>query len=225
MSTTESLSNEFQQFLQSLPDAENLEALESQTPQTDLYSLFTELAALKSEVKCESRLVKSSLDEFSTALKLLREAQQRLQSDNERNQEQLSKQETTLLRPMLLEWLDSRDRLQASVNVLQEATPKNRVARFITASFAPKRKKLTAPLLEGQLISLRKVDDLLLRYDVHPLAVLDTPLNPNTSKVISTVSDENIDSGIVVEVVQQGYTWKGKLLRYAEVNVNKREPQ
>jgi molecular chaperone GrpE len=51
------LLTEFETYLQSVDEIED-------TNTTDLFALFTELAALRNEVKLESRQVKKALDMF-----------------------------------------------------------------------------------------------------------------------------------------------------------------
>ena len=47
----------------------------------DLFTLLSELAALRNEVKIESRQVKAALDQFGELFDLLRDAHRRLQDD------------------------------------------------------------------------------------------------------------------------------------------------
>ncbi|OQY48555.1 MAG: hypothetical protein B6247_24935 [Candidatus Parabeggiatoa sp. nov. 2] len=56
-STKEKLITQFSAYLDSYQ-------VNEETQQTDLFSLFTELAALRNEVKLESRQVKNALDLF-----------------------------------------------------------------------------------------------------------------------------------------------------------------
>ena len=74
--------------------------------QTDMYSLFVELAALKNEVKLESRQVKNALDEFKKVFELLENTNMQLSEDLKRSQAAQEQQHRSRLRPLLLELLD-----------------------------------------------------------------------------------------------------------------------
>ena len=66
--TKEQLLSRFRAYLDSVPETAVSEA---ETGQTDLYSLFTELAALKNEVRLESRQMKTARDEFKAVFTTL----------------------------------------------------------------------------------------------------------------------------------------------------------
>ena len=73
---------------------------------TDLYSLYVEMAALRSEVRTESRLVKDTLD-------LVRGVVERGETEQARLAE--LEHEAALLRPLLIDLIEVRDRLAAGV--------------------------------------------------------------------------------------------------------------
>ena len=77
----------------------------------DLRSLFVELAALRTEVRTESRLVKDTLD-------LVRGTVERAAAvrEAERLRSEMHQREKTLLRPLLIDLLEVRDRLSAGVS-------------------------------------------------------------------------------------------------------------
>lgn len=81
--TKESLLERFRAYLDKRPDTVAVEPGEANR-QTDLYSLFTELAALKTEIRLESRQVKTALDEFRVMFETLQTRQSQLGSELER---------------------------------------------------------------------------------------------------------------------------------------------
>ena len=66
-SIKQALLSRFQAYL----DSAAAEAPEPRTETADLYSLFVEVAGLRSEVRTESRLVKEALDQFRGVFDLL----------------------------------------------------------------------------------------------------------------------------------------------------------
>jgi len=72
--TKEQLLDRFRAYLDKLPEATPVESAETDR-RTDLYSLFAELAALKNEVRLESRQVKTALDEFRAVFETLQASQ------------------------------------------------------------------------------------------------------------------------------------------------------
>src|SRR4051794_28819073 len=77
----------------------------------DLYAVFVELAGLRSEVRTESRLVKEALDQFRGVFDLLRTSQVTVQQELDRVRSEAHDREYAILRPLLLDVIDLRDRL------------------------------------------------------------------------------------------------------------------
>ncbi len=203
------LLTQFEQHLTSLENSEETSAGQS-AAEIDLFSLFTELAEVKSEVKRESRQVKSALDEFKTVFAAMEQQQQQSQASLERCRKQLDTQKQTLLQPVLLDLLDLRDRLAAGV--ASQVKPKG-LARL----FAGKQ----AQAQQGQTMTLRRLDDKLGQYQVKAIEAIGYPLDPETMRVVDTVQDSTLGNAIVTREIRKGYTWEGQLLRSAEVIANK----
>ena len=182
---------------------------------SDLYSLFVEVAGLRTEVRTESRLVKDALDQFRTVFDRLEKDHAALEREVERARSETRDQARTLLRPLLLELLDLRDRLEAGA---RKSTEQGR--SWLFGFRRPPDPELDA-WREGQLMTLRRLDRLLHDRQVAPLDVVGRPFDPRVGCVVSTVVDPSQDAGAVVEVVRAGFSWNGELLRPAEVVVNK----
>src|SRR3978361_2211579 len=75
---------------------------------TDLYSVFVEVAGLRSEVRTESRLVKEALDQFRGVFDLLRTSQATVQQELDRARANAHEQAQAVLRPLLLDVIDLR---------------------------------------------------------------------------------------------------------------------
>lgn len=111
-SLKQSLVEQFRAHLETLDDDTELEMMadadaiadaDADTG-TDLHSLYIEMAALRSEVRTESRLVKDTLD-------LVRDVVGRAETERARVAE--LEREAALLKPLLIDLIEVRDRLAA----------------------------------------------------------------------------------------------------------------
>jgi molecular chaperone GrpE len=83
---------------------------------TDLRSLFVELAALRTEVRTESRLVKDTLDLVRGTVERAETEREAAVREAERIRSEAHQREKILLRPLLIDLLEVRDRLAAGVS-------------------------------------------------------------------------------------------------------------
>jgi molecular chaperone GrpE len=185
------------------------------TPTTDLFSLFTELAGLRNEVKLEARQFKSALDQFRTVVETLQSTQAQWRQDlDERHRQQ--RRET--MRSMLLEMLEIYDRLEDGFATLSNFKP-SRWTRWFTKH----ETRVMGGLKEGQAMTLRRFNQFLTRYRVRPLEVLNKPLDPHCMQAVEADSQPHLENGIVTGELRKGFLWEEELLRPAEVKVNKLE--
>jgi molecular chaperone GrpE len=79
-------------------------------------------------------------------------------------------------------------------------------------------------LLKNFLIGFKMINDQLFNVlntdGVKEIEALNTPFEPNVHHAIEKVENKEKPNGIVIEVVQKGYTYKDQLLRPAMVKVN-----
>lgn len=181
----------------------------------DLFSLFTELAALRNEVRLESRQLKVALEKIGDLSDSLRESNQQLtlELNTQRNAslQAMGDAESTLL----LEIVDLRDRLQAGLSAAQgyRATGLARLSNTPSV--------FIESLADGMAISLRRTDELLTRYRVVPLAAKGQRLDPSTMHANAVESHQDQPDGTVLSEVRRGYSRNDEVLRIAEVIVNK----
>jgi molecular chaperone GrpE len=187
----------------------------SDTEAIDLYTLFTELAALKNEVKLESRQVKQALDYTGELIEGLRQNNHQLGTELSRRRQEEDETRQAAEQPLLLAILELRDRLRATLDGLRHFKPgsmrKRRTKRFI------------AGMDEGLEISLRRLDGVLHGYQVRAMDPVGKPVDPQTMSVTAIESRKDRDSGVVLEEVRQGFLRGEQVLRLAEVIVNKHE--
>lgn len=181
----------------------------------DAFSLFAELSGLKNEVKRESRQLKEALDQFKSVFDTLRTSNEALtrELESRRSAEKALRKET--LRPLFVQLLDLRDRLEAGLT---------QTARSKPAALWPCRRqgRLLKALREGQEMTLRRMDRILSDYGVRPLEIMGKPLDPHTMRVVEVESRPDQEQGMVTGELRKGFLWDDELLRTAEVKVNKR---
>jgi molecular chaperone GrpE len=180
----------------------------------DLFTLLAEVAGLKAEVKVESRQVKAALDQFRELFDLLRQAQQRLEDDLNRQQQREDMGRQAAEQDLLLELLDLRDRLQAGLNQGQGYSPGWLARRGGAETFV-------AGMSQGLGMNLRRLDEILHRRGVRPLQVLERAFDPQTMHAGEVTEDRARPAGQVVGELRKGFTHHDRLLRAAEVVVNK----
>ncbi|MDM8565204.1 nucleotide exchange factor GrpE [Candidatus Halobeggiatoa sp. HSG11] len=184
-------------------------------PQTDLFSLFTELAALRNEVKLESRQVKNSLELFKETFATMQDSHKQISNELERCRESQTAQHRETTRAILLAFLEIYDRIKAGMMVLDT---------YETPTWQYFRKQeinLIQGLQEGQSMVLRRFEQLLKEYQVYPIKALGQPLNPHHMRAIEISHQPNIENGIVTEELRTGFMLENNVLRPSEVKVNK----
>ncbi len=179
----------------------------------DLFTLLAEVAALKNEVKLESRNLKSALDEFRGLYATLREANTRLADEQARSREQEQLLGQQAQKELLLDLLELRDRMQAG---------HDQALRFRAGRLASRAAgRFIASMAEGIAMNLRRLDETLTRRGVRPLSVLGQAFDPHTMHATEIANDPTQDTGLVVDELRKGFHHQDKLLRSAEVVVNR----
>ena len=208
----ESLIEEFRAYLDA---AEELDT-ETGAPQVDLHSLLAEMAALKNEIRLESRQFKAMLEEMRQFGEVLREQNERLNRDLERTREQAALGKRQAERGLLLGLLDLRDRLAAGVDAGAAHRP------GMLARLAPAETRFAESLVQGQALTLRRVDEFLAGHQVRPLEAIGHALDPHRMRAVGVEAAPDKPDGQVLREVLRGYYQHGELLRAAEVIVNKK---
>ena len=209
--TREQLLERFTEYLDGLDEP----ALEAQAaPAPDLFTLLAEVAALKNEVKIESRQVKGALDQFREAFDLVRQAQARLEDGQTQRAESERRAHEDKHRDLLLELLELRDRLQAAADQAHRYRPGWFARRGGAAVFV-------SAMAAGLGMNLRRLDDTLARRGVQPLRVVGQRFDPQTMHAAEVGHDPSQVTGLVLAEVRRGFIQGERLLRPAEVVVNR----
>ncbi|MBK5938656.1 nucleotide exchange factor GrpE [Halochromatium roseum] len=220
--TKDRLAERFRLYLDQPPAATQANAslfgdAEENAPKApDLFSLLAEVAALKNEVKLESRQFKMALDEFRGLFEALQSAQTRLEQEQQRRREQERGARRREHKALLLELLELRDRLQAGQASTAGYKPKGLFGRRRAREFA-------AAMAEGLAMNLRRLDETLARRGVRPLPALGKTFDPHRMHAAELAFDPEIPVGQVIAERRPGFLLEDELLRIAEVVVNRPE--
>jgi molecular chaperone GrpE len=206
----QALLDQFRCYLDSVEEAPKL--ADAPGADSDLFTVFVELAALRNEVRTESRLVKEALDQFRGVFGALQSSQATLEQELKRARAEAREGGRTLLRPLLLDLLELRDRLVAGLR--QPAPPARWLDRW-------RRRPEPESWREGLGITLRRLERLLADRRVVAIEVVGRRFDPRLARVVGATREATVGAGIVVEEVRAGFLWEEEPLRAAEVIVNK----
>ena len=214
--TTDAEKSELLEDFQKYLDQSDLESIATNA-QPDLKTLLSELTGLKTEVKVETRQFKNTLDTLSSALTTVQEDNKSLSAERAENLQRLEKQHAETMRIMLLEFIDIYDRLAIGGEILQNYRPVNSL-------FKSSRKKdihFIKRFAQGQVMTVKRLDQLLQRYQVSPIDCVGELLDPVTMRAVETSCFPKLENGMVLEELRKGFMYQGQVLRLAEVRVNK----
>ncbi len=75
--------------------------------------------------------------------------------------------------------------------------------------------------LSGFKMIYGNLSDTLKNYEVEVMDILNKPFDPNTMEAVLMEEAPDVEPNTVVDVLQKGYTYKGKVIRHAMVKVSK----
>ncbi len=212
-SIKQALIDRFRGYLDMVEDGE--EPPDDPGETADLFSVLVEMAALRSEVRTESRLVKEALEQFRDVFDSLQASQATLQRELDRARTETRDQAQSALRPLLLDVIDLRDRLVAALTLSAAARPRWRDRLW------RRDRSGVAAWQEGLRMTLRRLDQVLLDRRVVATQLAGLPFDPRLARAIGTAADSSVAEGTVIKEVRAGFLWDDQVLRTAEVIVSK----
>jgi len=212
-SIKQALIDRFRGYLDMVEDGE--EPPDDPGETADLFSVLVEMAALRSEVRTESRLVKEALEQFRGVFDSLQASQATLQRELDRARTETRDQGQSALRPLLLDVIDLRDRLVAALTLSAAARPRWRDRLW------RRDRSGVAAWQEGLRMTLRRLDQVLLDRRVVATQLAGLPFDPRLARAIGTAADSSVAEGTVIKEVRAGFLWDDQVLRTAEVIVSK----
>ena len=183
--------------------------------ETDLFSLFSGLLALKNEVRLESRQFKNALDQFRSVLDLLRSGHEAALLEQAARRQEMTEIKRIAITPIIMDILDIRDRIEAGIRLIKSKKPS-----LIKRIFR-KKNELSGTFLEGQEMMLNRMDGMLLSNGVTPIDYVGRIMDPHLMKAIEIERLPGKEDGMVTEEIRKGFMMDGKVLRPADVKVNR----
>jgi molecular chaperone GrpE len=211
----QALLGQFSAWLDAAPDTIADAPALSETPTTDLYSLFVEMAGLRGEVRTESRLVKEALEQFRSVFETLQTSHATVRQELERARAEGREQAKAAIRLLLLDVIDLRDRLLDALKLSGMARTGWRERLF------RRNRPSGEAWQEGLRLTLRRLDQALLDRRVVAVRLEGQPFDPLCARAVATVTDSAAPHGTVIEEVRAGFLWDDQVLRTAEVIVSK----
>ena len=216
-SNNEKLLAQFEGFLQQGEQftSENNNAIEKASQKVDLYQLFSELSALKAEVKKDARQKKEVMGHFTGMLDTLQDGNKQLTQELGRHDSHRKEAITRTKKDLLSEIIDLNDRLEATVASLHHFKPPL-MERKVSREFRE-------GLQQGLEMTLRRLEQLLQGHNVLAVEAIGKALDPHTMRVTEIREEKKQPDGIVLEEIRRGYLHQGTLFRLAEVVANKHD--
>jgi molecular chaperone GrpE len=82
-------------------------------------------------------------------------------------------------------------------------------------------KTLLGSLTAGYAMSLQRVERALKQHGLETIPAAGRPFDPERMEAVEAVVDSGHPSGYVIDEVQRGYLWNGRMFRFAKVRVAK----
>lgn len=178
----------------------------------DLYTVLTEFAALRQEIKLQNRQQRTAVRDQET----LAERLQAVGTQFEERLARLDRLHDALRRDIevkaVLPFLDIRDAL-----VRGEAAARETAG---VRGFWHRPPKGIDAVVEGYAMALRRFDRSLNLLGVVPIATIDQPFDAACMRAVDKRWDAEKEPGIVVEEILGGFVRGEEVLREAEVVVN-----
>jgi molecular chaperone GrpE len=82
-------------------------------------------------------------------------------------------------------------------------------------------KSLLGSLTAGYAMSLQRLERALKQHGLETIPAGGQPFDPERMEAVEAVTDSGHPSGYVIDEVQRGYLWNGRVFRFAKVRVAK----
>ncbi|MBN1441475.1 MAG: nucleotide exchange factor GrpE [Planctomycetes bacterium] len=202
-------------------------------PAADLHSIAAELAALRGEVRLESRGSKTAREKMDQAAESFREGLGTLQDGLMASREHLEASLLRALAPLLRE----RDRLRDELRIAREEPARRLLEGLMDAVDTLRRSRdaterahrrlrwrsrllppgLIAGLIDGYDMALRKLEASLADLGVEEILCEGSDFDPSGMRTVETEPRSDVPAGRVLGVIRAGYRRGQTVVRPAEV--------
>ncbi|CAN5784364.1 hypothetical protein BH23PLA1_BH23PLA1_00560 [soil metagenome] len=245
--STEALLDRFRQWLREAhAEAETLaEAPEAEAPEVGIYRLAEEFTALRHEVKLQTKgsrklqeqaeallpPLERAIEQFRavepkeaqaawSAGRPLAEALADLDEALDRGRLEIEKARTRLVEEAPRQLEAALEELYQGQSALRRWLVRSyhgRVLEVFQRQGSGRSRDILEALLEGYGLIQNRLRRTLEAEQVRRIACVGQAADPDRMTVIEVVDDLDRPPGQVVEEVLRGYTWRGRVLRFAEV--------
>lgn len=224
-------------------------ALDAEDHEVGLYRLVEEFTALRHELKLQTKssrglqeqtealvpALRQAIEQFRavepreaqaawTASKPLAEALADLDEALDRGRVEIEKARRRLVEEPAVEVVAALDALFARQSWLRRPWVRSyhEQAREIVLRQGPEaHRPLFDALLEGYGLIQARLRRAMGAERLQRIDCVGHPVDPELMTVVEVVDDSERPPGQVVEEVRRGYTWQGRVLRYAEVRASR----
>ncbi len=204
---------DFTRWLSNLP-AERAAPPQPGQERRDLAHLYAEFAALRQEIALQSRSHKKALVNLESARSAFDSVGQELKAQRAAVTDALARRDAHFeAQAVIVSFLEIRDSLVRS---------RAAAARLLEPRGFLQRKPAGADGLVAAFdLIIRKFDRILEEHGIFRIETAGNPFDPATMTAAGTRELPGAPSGTVVEEVRGGFLRNGKVLRAAEVLVNR----
>ena len=237
-----------------LGSAEGAQSAPAESPERDfgLYRLVEEFTALRQDLKLQTRSARGLEEQTETLLAALRQALEAFRSI-EPKEAQASWSAGKALASALADLDEALDRGRTQIEracqrLIEEPTAAflvqldahfsgqswlrrrmlkayyHQVRELIVQQEPRERQILMQALLEGYGLIQDRLGRALSAERISRIGTVGRAVDPEQMIVVEVVDVPGSKSGIVLEEVRRGYTWDGRVLRYAEVRATRWQP-
>jgi molecular chaperone GrpE len=224
-------------------------ATEPEDHDVGLYRLVEEFTALRHELKLQTKSTRGLQDQTEALVPALRQAIEQFRAVEPR-EAQAAWTAGKPLAEALADLDEALDRGRAEIEKARDRlveAPSRELSAALDAHFARQgwfrrrrvrsyheqvraiiqqhgpesRRPFFDALLEGYGLIQARLRRAMDAEQLHRIDCLGQPVDPDLMTVLEVVDDPDRPTGEVVEEVRRGYTWRGRVLRYAEVRASR----
>jgi molecular chaperone GrpE len=124
--------------------------------------------------------------------------------------------------PRLARWLGIKFPELAAYRIRMAAWQKAEEERVLKRRAGLERvRQLLASLTTGYTMGLQRIERALKQHGLQPVPASGQLFDPERMEAVEAVMDSGLPSGQVIDEVQRGYLWNGRVFRFAKVRVAK----
>jgi len=218
---------------------------EDTAPAIGLYRLAEEFTALRHEVKLQTKGarglgeqaeallagLRQAIEQFRAvepkeaqaafaASKPLAEALADLDEALDRGRSEIAKARARLAGGPAGEFLGDLDALDARLGTIERLATRGyrmRLRALLQQRATEPRPELVDALLEGYGLIQDRLRRSLFAAEIQRIDCQGRPVDPELMTVVELIDVPGLEPGTVADEVRRGYTWRGRVLRFAEV--------